>query len=309
MEASEQTRDVSSQETIPFEAWPVHKIDGGRLEKKVVATIAGIQSISPDGSAQDAPARLTFVSGPTRDDRGKVTLKSTSNRGIGTLDLTFTVRPSVVLELEIDSKIKPTVLNMFTVKRGTATATGRIRLAEAEPDHWRGDGALASRTRSAAGGCRTLRVTGTGSYDWQVRDVVAGPDIAEADIVVDIDSGRQSEQPDTFEANSCPVVLTGEMNTWENLFFVIYHGKKNVNGLRVTGWTLDATADTWVDGGLVATAKWSGSCPTMQDDRPGSGDPRPERVHRQDDLQDLGRAGPVRASSPLDECPGDGRMR
>jgi hypothetical protein len=116
-------------------------------------------------------------------------------------------------------------------------------------------------TKSKKAGCRTVHVRGNGAYDWQVRDVVAGPDITAKDIVVDIDSGPAAESPDGFTAFNCPVTLEGTMNTWENAFFVTYHAKKNVNGLRVTGWTLNATTDTWKQGGLVATAKWTGRCP------------------------------------------------
>jgi hypothetical protein len=273
VEASERSRDVEADDTIRFEAWPVHVIEGGRLDKPIVATLVGSVSILPEGIKQDAPAPLTYVSGHEEGGSGTVTMKSTSNRGIGTLDVTFTVAPAVVLELEIDSKITPTVLTMMSVVDGSATARGRIRLTEAEPDHWRGNGTLTSVTSSTVGGCRTVHVRGSGTYDWQVRDVVAGPDVTAEDIVVDIDSGPVAEQPDDFTAKNCPVVLTGKMNTWENAFFVVYNDKKNVNGLRVTGWTLAATADTWKQGGLVATATWTGTCPATVIPGLRSGDP------------------------------------
>ncbi len=263
IEATEQSRDVEALDTIPFTAKAVHAIEGVDLAKPVVAVLVGAQSILPEGTPQQSPASLTYIAGPDIGASGAVTLTSTSNRGIGTLAITFTVEASVVLELEIDSHVTPLVLNGLTVVDGSATATGRIRLAETGPDQWSGNGSLASVTTSADGGCQTITVAGRGSYDWQVREVIAGPDVAAADIVADIDAGLASEQPDTFTARTCPVALTGTMNTWENLFFVVHNGKKDVNGLRVTGWTLNATPDTWIDGGLVATATWSGSCPPM----------------------------------------------
>ena len=239
-------------------------IDGTRLQKPVVGTLQGILSLSPDGQEQPAPASLTFIAGPDEGDQGVIALTSTSNRGIGTMRLTFTVRPAIVVELEIDSTVTPQVLTAHTVDHGRATAQGRIRLAEAGPGHWKGDGNLASRTTSSGPACRGVRVTGSGSYDWQVRDVAVGPEVAAKDIVAFIDSGPATETPDAYTARDCPGgTFTGVMNTWENLFFVVYNDKKDVNGLKVTGWTLNATADTWTEGGLIATATWSGTCPAM----------------------------------------------
>ena len=260
VESSERSRDVEADDTVRFEAWPVHAIEGGRLAKPVVATLAGSVSILPEGTKQDAPAPLTYISGPEVGEHGTVTMMSTSNRGIGKLDVTFTVAVAVVLELEIASKVTPTALTGMAVVDGSATAKGRIRLTEAEPDHWRGNGTLTSKTTSKRAGCRTVHVRGNGSYDWQVRDVVAGPDIGVGDIVVDIDAGTAVESPDGFTAYTCPVNLEGTMNTWENAFFEVYRAKYGPNGLRVTDWTLSATADTWKQGGLVATATWTGTC-------------------------------------------------
>ena len=263
VESSEHSRNVAAEDTIHLDATPVHVIDGSHLDKPIVATIAGTQSILPEGTEQPAPASFTYIAGPDIGDKGTVTLTSTSNRGIGTLIIEFTVQPAVVIELEIDSKVIPTLLVGFKVQDGSATATGRIRLEQSAPGHWRGNGTLGSRTRSSPGGCQTVHVAGSGSYGWQVRDVVVGPDVAAGDIVVDMDAGTGAEQPDAFTANACPTTLSGVMNTWENAFFIVYNQKKGPNGLRVTGWTLKATHDTWTYGGLVATANWSGSCPTM----------------------------------------------
>jgi hypothetical protein len=261
VESSEHSRNVSADDTIRFDAEPVQAIDGTHLTKPIVASLTGSQAVQPQGTEQPAPASFTYVAGPGIGDRGTVTLTSTSNRGIGTLALTFVVEPSVVLELEIDSRIVPTVLNGLKVIRGHATAKGRIRLEETAPGHWSGDGNLVSETNSAGGGCMTVRVIGDGSYDWQVRDVRAAPDVVAADMFVDMDAGTASEQPDIFAADMCSTTLKGTMNTWENAFFTVYNARKGVHGLRVTQWTLKATPDTWIHGGLVATAGWSGSCP------------------------------------------------
>jgi hypothetical protein len=89
--ATESSRQVQRQEVVDFTAEPWHRIDGNRLDKRIVATLGGVASVDPSGAAQDPPAAVTYRAGSQEGDTGTVTLTSTSNRGIGTLDLTFTV--------------------------------------------------------------------------------------------------------------------------------------------------------------------------------------------------------------------------
>lgn len=90
IEASEHSRKVGPNDVIQFTAQPVHKIDGGNLDKPVVATFSGEKSIDPLDTPVDAPAAFTFIASQ-RETSGFITLTSTSNRGIGTLALTFEV--------------------------------------------------------------------------------------------------------------------------------------------------------------------------------------------------------------------------
>jgi hypothetical protein len=90
--ATESSREVAPNEVVPFTATPRHKIEGVDLDKRVVATLTGRLAVDPAGVEQDPPAAVTYTAPSEVDDGGTVTLKSTSNRGIGTLDLTFVVK-------------------------------------------------------------------------------------------------------------------------------------------------------------------------------------------------------------------------
>lgn len=92
IEATESSRFVDPQEVVTFTAEPWHRIDGDRLNKRIVATLAGVASVEPEGAAQDPPATIVYRAGTEAGDTGTVTLTSTSNRGIGTATITFTVR-------------------------------------------------------------------------------------------------------------------------------------------------------------------------------------------------------------------------
>ena len=90
--ATESSRTVVPNATVPFTAQPRHRIEGVDLAKPVVATFAGERSVAPVGTPIPAPADFTFTAGALDGRRGTVTMTSTSNRGIGTLDVTFTVK-------------------------------------------------------------------------------------------------------------------------------------------------------------------------------------------------------------------------
>ncbi len=90
--ATESSRDVPPRATIPFTVRPRHRIEGVDLSKSVVAAFGGEQSVSPVDVPVPAPADFTFSAGTLDGHRGTVTLTSTSNRGIGTLAIIFTVK-------------------------------------------------------------------------------------------------------------------------------------------------------------------------------------------------------------------------
>lgn len=69
-----------------------HKIEMTDLKVPVVATFTGVQSLDPVGKTVPTPAMFQFVAGSKPGGAGVVSLKSTSNRGIGTADATYTVK-------------------------------------------------------------------------------------------------------------------------------------------------------------------------------------------------------------------------
>jgi hypothetical protein len=145
------------------------------------------------------------------------------------------------------------------VTDGRASATGRIRLErDAATGTLHGTGNLAAKTTSAKSACPSIQVSGEGAYDWVVNAVVASPETAIADIVVNMDSGPIDEQPDGFVADMCSTTFDGQLNTLENLFFGAHAGDFSSKGFRVVGWT-PGDADAWTSGGLIAEAEWSGT--------------------------------------------------
>jgi hypothetical protein len=91
IESTESSRTVEKNESFTFTNRVFHQVDGNELQKRIVASFNGVRSASPTDVEQDAPADVSFTAGSNDDDVGTVKLKSTSNRGIGELSLTFTV--------------------------------------------------------------------------------------------------------------------------------------------------------------------------------------------------------------------------
>jgi len=83
---------VDKNAQLMVTAQPFHKFDMANVNAKVVPTLAGVQSLTPQGSPVQAPATLTYVAGSRFKDAGTVTVKSTSKRGIGTGSATYTVK-------------------------------------------------------------------------------------------------------------------------------------------------------------------------------------------------------------------------
>ena len=166
IEATETSRDVEPDEVVPFTAKPWHNFDGVELDEPIVATFTGTVSAAPVDVKQDSPASISFTAGPDTDDRGTVSLKSTSKRGIGTLEIVFTVQEPFVLELAIESDITITKLGGGG-SSGTTRAEGTIRLEKGPTGLWSGTGTITSttRVRGRCGGVRSLgrsaRMTGS----------------------------------------------------------------------------------------------------------------------------------------------------
>ena len=90
--ATERSRDVRPRQHVQFEARPFHKIERRDLSKPIVGTFTGEASADPMDVPVPAPAYFDYVASPTKDHSGTISLKSTSNRGIGELAITFTTR-------------------------------------------------------------------------------------------------------------------------------------------------------------------------------------------------------------------------
>jgi hypothetical protein len=83
--------EIGADETESVTATLKHKIEGNELDKPVVASLSGVQSVDPAGVKQPAPATVTYTAGPKDGDIGRITFKSVSNRGIAEKTVTFTV--------------------------------------------------------------------------------------------------------------------------------------------------------------------------------------------------------------------------
>lgn len=90
--STERSRDVAVNELVQFEARVFHKIEQVELTKQIVPTFAGEASLDPVDIPVTPPVLLSYKAAARVDRTGTVTLTSTSNRGIGTLDLAFRTR-------------------------------------------------------------------------------------------------------------------------------------------------------------------------------------------------------------------------
>jgi hypothetical protein len=88
---SERTSGLRPRQVLQFTAQPRHKLEGTDLDKPVIATFSGDVSLSPVDTPINAPAAFTYTAPPVDDKYGYGTFTSTSNRGIGKLDATFSV--------------------------------------------------------------------------------------------------------------------------------------------------------------------------------------------------------------------------
>jgi hypothetical protein len=83
------TRQVHPNEVVNFTAKPVHVVEGTDLDKPIVATFSGDGTLAPVDTSERPPVSYTYTAPSDKDKTGKVLLKSTSNRGIGLLNIVF----------------------------------------------------------------------------------------------------------------------------------------------------------------------------------------------------------------------------
>lgn len=90
--STESGRDVEPNELVQFTASLFHRIEGIELNKPILTTFAGKESVDPVDIAVPAPVLLSFRASQQEGDVGSIHLKSTSNRGIAELDVEFRVK-------------------------------------------------------------------------------------------------------------------------------------------------------------------------------------------------------------------------
>lgn len=89
--ATEESRSVTEGEEVGFTATVWSKAEGRDLDTPITATFSGDASLDPSEGEHEPPVIYTYTAGDTKGATGTIELKSVSNRGIGTLTLTFTV--------------------------------------------------------------------------------------------------------------------------------------------------------------------------------------------------------------------------
>ncbi|HEX5590494.1 MAG TPA: hypothetical protein VFX65_09415 [Candidatus Limnocylindrales bacterium] len=261
--------DVDPNESVQLIVDVKHKIEGVALRgAPVKGTMTGGRSFTPSDTDVPSPHGFTYVATNRLGDVGKVHFVSTSRRGIGTLDLEFEVTTEFELELEIDSRIAVSMYTTF----GTATEVhvrGAIRLIRDETTQlWSGRGNLTSTLTSSGPGCPSIVFSGSGTYNWAVRDVRAEPGLPTSQIEAWMDAPPAVESFDNYVAVACPnITLTGHVNLWENLFFILERDRFGAKGFHVDRFdALGVNTDVWRDGlELGSAATWTRSCSDIPD--------------------------------------------
>ncbi|HET9436235.1 MAG TPA: hypothetical protein VFO50_05205 [Candidatus Limnocylindrales bacterium] len=241
-----------------------HKMDGQILRGlPVKGTMTGGQSFTPADTDVSTPYAFTYVATGKLGDVGKVHFISTSRRGIGQLDVEYTVTTDLVLELVIGSTFNFTKYTTF-LSDAVVKVNGTIRM-ERDPNTnlWSGKGTLTSTTTSSVSGCNSVTITGRGTYDWMVLEARAEPGMPDSQLEVWMDAGPDPESFDNYTARVCPgPTLTGHVNLWENTFFLIESPRRyGVKAFHVTSFdSLGASTGTWSDGLVLGKIGWQSHC-------------------------------------------------
>lgn len=104
--ASPNGGDVTKDSVTSVTVTVKQKFEGTELDKPVEAvSFSGVKSIDPAaGQKQPAPATFRYTAGSTDGDKGAVTFKSVSNRGIGQTSVQFVVGGPTTLRGSADMK-------------------------------------------------------------------------------------------------------------------------------------------------------------------------------------------------------------
>ena len=237
------------------------RYEGTELDKPVEATFSGVASLDPLGQKQPAPASYTFTAGSTDGDRGSMSFKSVSNRGIGHTTVTFVVgKPA--LALEVDIRIVGLQMLGTTVIHGTiplkyvpveGSTTGETRLVGTDG----GDMAWTT-TPGALVQCGQGVVSGAGVVKGYVLAGALGATGADTRIAFMFDA-RPANELWTFPA--CQSTPQVQINSpfWSGLFI---DGHADVDpttgGILIKDWTFTGIDVT--QRGIFATRTYAETC-------------------------------------------------
>ena len=152
--------DVSSE--TKFSAALRHRYQGA-LDKAVTASLSGGKSLEP-GRLASVPSSLTYKAPDEDGAKASATLRSTSNRGIGTLVLDFRTG-SESLTLTVTGELHMTLTSVAgTGRRQDHVTVGPIEFTKLSGNVYEGKGRWSARLSSSAGaGLGTLTCEGTES--------------------------------------------------------------------------------------------------------------------------------------------------
>jgi hypothetical protein len=157
------SQDVELNEELNVEVKLKHRVTDEELHKKVKATLEGVKKIDPPQIDQ-APGTFTYTAGPLDGDKGTVTFKSTSNRGIGTKIVTYTVHSG--WNVSIDGHLQQ---NMAFLSYDLTVTAHDVNLVEGTEGELLGTGdvKIHGPLSDATGTC-------TGTYDTTERVTISG---------------------------------------------------------------------------------------------------------------------------------------
>lgn len=177
---------------------------------------------------------------------------------------------SYKVKLEVESILVVNKAPNYEGVVATARATGSFDVTDARSVGFGREGAVdgflsvTTRPGPNEGKCNTVTARGSGKIDWQIREAIVWPP---ADIAVHMDTGTETENtpPDKYWIHFCNqgrTVLNDKSNgtVWEsNILLGHLYGPLGLAFVGLApnnGWSVLATDDTWIRGGLVAI--WEG---------------------------------------------------
>ena len=168
------TRAVSSGEAVALAVAARHRVEAADVALPIDAELDGVATLEPAGKRVVAPATFTYTAGPNANDRGTVTAKVISRRGISKpVTAEYTVKPGFTVNTSgfsgayaitgsvCDPKVPFTLAwdgGPVTLIRGTMTFTPGD--PEGAAGSWAFDGLSGGR----------LAVRATGTYALSVPD-------------------------------------------------------------------------------------------------------------------------------------------